>query len=301
MAQNAPERTLAQLLATGQPSDLTLSCHGHIFEVHKAIVCSQSPVLKAAVHGPFEEARTGIIKVGGFRPETVRQMVEFLYTTDYNYSAVPMKDLDSQAGDSEMPNDELHQTVRVNAIADYYQIPELSDLSRKVFAKLCKLGQTEATVLSAIKEAHATTGDAALHEIMATALAQNIPLLARESHYDTGIGPTILSKTFEKIQAAKLHDQKHISWLEASLQKERTRREQLEVSPEKKRFKDKAHDSLEQLKSCFRCKATFNCHSEVIRSFSTPYLVIRCRGCHRVAEAGLDDSTGVPKQAIYPF
>jgi hypothetical protein len=58
MAQKHAEPWTARLLSTGQYSDLTLMCHGHAFKVHKAVVCSQSPVLKVAVSGAFKVRRT---------------------------------------------------------------------------------------------------------------------------------------------------------------------------------------------------------------------------------------------------
>lgn len=47
-------KALQQLLASGRFSDLILTCDGQHFRVHKAIVCSQSPMLAAAVRNGFE-------------------------------------------------------------------------------------------------------------------------------------------------------------------------------------------------------------------------------------------------------
>jgi hypothetical protein len=44
---------LAQLMGSEKYSDLKLVCEGHEFRVHKAIVCSQPPVLTAACDGAF--------------------------------------------------------------------------------------------------------------------------------------------------------------------------------------------------------------------------------------------------------
>ena len=40
-------------------SDLKLVCHGHEFKVHKAVVCTQSPVLAAACDGNFQVSSSG--------------------------------------------------------------------------------------------------------------------------------------------------------------------------------------------------------------------------------------------------
>jgi BTB/POZ domain len=44
---------LAQLMS-GKYSDLNLVCQGTEFKVHKVIVCTQSPVIKAACDGEFQ-------------------------------------------------------------------------------------------------------------------------------------------------------------------------------------------------------------------------------------------------------
>ncbi len=41
-------------MASGEFGDLRLTCSGQEFRVHKAIVCEQSRVIKALVHGGFE-------------------------------------------------------------------------------------------------------------------------------------------------------------------------------------------------------------------------------------------------------
>lgn len=45
---------LGKLMYSERFSDMTLVCDGHEFKVHKVVVCSQSPVLAAAVTGSFK-------------------------------------------------------------------------------------------------------------------------------------------------------------------------------------------------------------------------------------------------------
>lgn len=45
---------LSQILTSEKYSDLKLVCQDQEFKVHKAIVCTQSPVLAAAVDGDFQ-------------------------------------------------------------------------------------------------------------------------------------------------------------------------------------------------------------------------------------------------------
>jgi hypothetical protein len=45
---------LAQIMGNEKYSDLTFVCKGKEFKAHKAIVCTQSPVLAAACDGEFQ-------------------------------------------------------------------------------------------------------------------------------------------------------------------------------------------------------------------------------------------------------
>ena len=45
---------LAKLMRSGDYSDMTLVCEGHEFKAHRAVVCSQSRVIGAAMEGRFE-------------------------------------------------------------------------------------------------------------------------------------------------------------------------------------------------------------------------------------------------------
>ena len=54
MARSAPGMAgFRNLSHSEEYSDLTLICQGRQFKVHKVVVCTQSPVLAAAVRGPF--------------------------------------------------------------------------------------------------------------------------------------------------------------------------------------------------------------------------------------------------------
>lgn len=44
----------SSLLESGEWSDFKLICEGESFALHKNIVCLQSPVIAAALRGPFE-------------------------------------------------------------------------------------------------------------------------------------------------------------------------------------------------------------------------------------------------------
>jgi len=65
MSSKTPHTSaLAQLMGSEKYSDLKLVCEGHEFRVHKAIVCSQSPVLTAACDGAFQVYLIGVYLMG---------------------------------------------------------------------------------------------------------------------------------------------------------------------------------------------------------------------------------------------
>ena len=53
-SQSATLHGLALLMGSEKYSDLKFVCQGQEFKVHKAIVCTQSPVLAAACDGGFQ-------------------------------------------------------------------------------------------------------------------------------------------------------------------------------------------------------------------------------------------------------
>ncbi len=53
-------KNVALLLQTGRFSDLTLVCKDRRFRVHRAIVCSRSPVWAAAAEGGFKVSTTPV-------------------------------------------------------------------------------------------------------------------------------------------------------------------------------------------------------------------------------------------------
>jgi hypothetical protein len=53
-SKSAAPHSLALLMGSEKYSDLKLVCQGQEFKVHKAIICTQSPVLAAACDGGFQ-------------------------------------------------------------------------------------------------------------------------------------------------------------------------------------------------------------------------------------------------------
>ncbi|KAL7810873.1 BTB/POZ protein [Trichoderma gracile] len=160
------------LLRSGQFSDLTVVCRGTEFKLHKIIACLQSPVFLAAVNSDFQEGRTGVIKIDQFDPETVRCLVEFLYTGDYD--SQPHQEL--QPVQEQTRGTVLH--VRVNAIADYYGVKALGHLATQKVEQAFQDKWDPKVFLITAKEALGASGDKTLHDSMAKIAAENMTALA---------------------------------------------------------------------------------------------------------------------------
>ncbi|KAB8292259.1 hypothetical protein EYC80_008001 [Monilinia laxa] len=74
---------ISKLYSSGKYSDLIIKCQEKELKVHRAIVCSQSKPLAAAVDNGFKEAKTGVINLEDDEPEIVEYMIKFLYHGTY--------------------------------------------------------------------------------------------------------------------------------------------------------------------------------------------------------------------------
>ncbi|KAM4054396.1 BTB/POZ domain-containing protein [Hirsutella rhossiliensis] len=203
---------LTRMMLSGDFSDLKFTCKGKDFKVHKAIVCAQSPVIKAAVQGGFEESHKYVINMDKFHTETVKQLVKFMYSGDYDASEhlheAPMPDgaadraseTDSTVTNAS-PNGKnpdsfaqfepslptaataasLIHHVHVNCIGDYYAIDALVSLADSKIKRIIDLQGKDKTWVSSLptmtQEALEWTGDNELLEILASATAENISAL----------------------------------------------------------------------------------------------------------------------------
>ncbi|KAK4201389.1 hypothetical protein QBC40DRAFT_61330 [Triangularia verruculosa] len=76
--------SLKGLYSSGEYSDLMISCRGKEYQVHRAIVCTQSEFLAAACRVGLKEAQEGKIDLPGDDPRLVHIMVRYLYHFDYD-------------------------------------------------------------------------------------------------------------------------------------------------------------------------------------------------------------------------
>lgn len=64
MSKSSAPSGLAGIMGSDKYSDLKFVCQGQEFKVHKAIVCTQSPVLAAACDGSFQVKTAKTAQVG---------------------------------------------------------------------------------------------------------------------------------------------------------------------------------------------------------------------------------------------
>ncbi|KAK4098696.1 hypothetical protein N658DRAFT_499150 [Parathielavia hyrcaniae] len=178
---------LAQLLASREFSDLTFFCCGQEFKVHKVIVCMQSAPIKAAVQGGFEETETNRINMDKFQPDTVRRLVQFMYSGNYDDPGDSDDDHGTLCADSipSAPSVEamLLGHIGVNSIGDYYQVDGLMSLANSKIKKLLSDRNANnhesliAGLPAAIEAAAESTGNKELFEILAEAASRNTSCL----------------------------------------------------------------------------------------------------------------------------
>ncbi|KAJ6134487.1 hypothetical protein N7523_000809, partial [Penicillium sp. IBT 18751x] len=120
-----------RLLESGRYSDLTISCEGRKFAVHRAIVCSQSSVFDAAVKGGFKEAASSQIDLPDDELATIQRVVTFLYIRDYDDRGIPdIEDKRSVSCEEKDSHAVLWNNLGVFMAADKFDITPLKQLAR---------------------------------------------------------------------------------------------------------------------------------------------------------------------------
>ncbi|KEY66228.1 hypothetical protein S7711_09254 [Stachybotrys chartarum IBT 7711] len=317
MADSPRLNDMSQLMQATEYSDMALICQGIEFKVHRVIVCTQSPVLAAAMRGGFKESQTGIVVIENFPPETVRCMVEFFYTGDYrvgphkdegilthafrqvvhtNVNLIRFADIslpDTTGSGSGIPKQpstgpsipSISQHVQINAIADYYNIQQLTKLAN---AKIRQLNLDEWNAqefIQATKETLSSTGDRSLHEVMALAAAQNISELLKFDefieligHFGADVLRHHIKQGTEEISELRLKTMK----LQIDLDEEQTRVRSMEMRAE--RIIANINGCIQTLNNTNHCRNTtcttdFDCFIEQRGQSFEPVYTLRCATC----------------------
>ncbi|OBT80496.1 hypothetical protein VF21_00742 [Pseudogymnoascus sp. 05NY08] len=137
------------LLDSGKYSDMRITCQGRPWNVHRAVICTASPVFAAMVDGKFKEAQSGVIDLPADEPEIVEMMLRFLYQGKYNDGrpTAPIArgnasaSLDDRGGLKFPPGGKLREeamvvNVKVYVMADKYNIPILKQYARAKYKEI---------------------------------------------------------------------------------------------------------------------------------------------------------------------
>ncbi len=76
-------KSFANLLESGESSDVQLICGGDTFKCHKLVLATRSKVFKAMFdHDSTKEAQTNTVTITDSPSHSLRQMLNFIYTDD---------------------------------------------------------------------------------------------------------------------------------------------------------------------------------------------------------------------------
>lgn len=173
------------------------------------------------------------------------------------------------------------QHVQINAIADYYNIERLSELSRSKFQQACQSTWDTQSFIDATSGALGLSGDGALHEVIATEAAKNIHTLLEIDHFADIIGEfgtRVLRNCIKKAEA----DQHRVFQLRFDLEQEHSKRQAAEA---------RADRIIENIGKCVQtmrergfcrnhsCMAEYQCYIERRGQSFEPLYTLRCAKC----------------------
>jgi hypothetical protein len=172
----------------------------------------------------------------------------------------------------------LHH-VRMNAIADYYDIPLLRQLAVTKFESAIAKKWCSTSFLVAAKEALRITSDNNLHNSMALIASKHIEGLLEHKEFSDMTGDftikvmknMVAMKEAIKTQVRDL--QTKVKQLDGKYQQEKTLRDTEKAETESSRsFRDGQLNKLRDTAACQNCGATFN-------GYYTAYEGVRCKSC----------------------
>ncbi|KAI0405966.1 hypothetical protein F4802DRAFT_596639 [Xylaria palmicola] len=288
--------TNAKLLSSGEYSDLTIMCEGQEFHVHKAIVCTQSPIIAAAMKSNFKEAKTNTIEVN-FDLITLKCMLDYLYKGDYEEKptgfAKPLSSTSTlpgpasitpQQGSKEPPdtsiNDILLYHAYVNFIADYYAVGGLSQMTLTKLKKVLDENWSGKVFYEFLKQTKDRIGDNNLRQLLVDMAASHIVELMKDSSLVPGavgndMAAEILAATMVFIKNTQARLTKKNAELNAELNAEKAKSNAL-------------FENLEELvsvswstRSCCKrdCTQIFGCAIQSPRHNPEKRYFVRCSSC----------------------
>ncbi|KAI0907360.1 hypothetical protein F4823DRAFT_630450 [Ustulina deusta] len=209
-----------KLLNIKDYSDLTLECDEQEFRVHRATVCAQSPVIAAALRGDFMEAKMGVLHMS-FDIDSVRRLIEFMYSGDYQISYNPALDIlassapsknctaEKQAKEIEIVDDSVDNTAkldmsidvlepsesisgrllfhgRMNSIADYYDVSALAKLSTARVKEILAKEWSVEPFCNLLQQCIGSTSDKDFLRMLGAEAVEHVGELSERNFFDEG-------------------------------------------------------------------------------------------------------------------
>ncbi|GKZ63425.1 hypothetical protein AnigIFM49718_011833 [Aspergillus niger] len=78
------KNVMESLMDDEKYADMTISCQGHDFKCHRAIICSQSPFFEAALTDGFKETSLSRVDLPCDDVDTIARVLSFCYLQDYS-------------------------------------------------------------------------------------------------------------------------------------------------------------------------------------------------------------------------
>lgn len=190
----------------------------------------------------------------------------------------------ADASNTTLADHSLHH-VRMNAIADYYNIAKLAELTRSRIQQLPLDKWDPHVCLEVTRNALDLTGDRAFHKTMALVVAQNIrELLTMEQLGEiiNDFGIDVLRHRTQRFEVDEGRLRLQLLQLQEELRMEQVRRESSEA---------RADRIIENIKQCMQslvdraicrnnnCRAQFDCYIEQRGQTFEPLFTLRCAAC----------------------
>ncbi|KAK2758975.1 hypothetical protein FQN54_003073 [Arachnomyces sp. PD_36] len=322
MASEKPSQPGVVLSRDGKFSDLKLICQDREFEVHKIIVCDKSAVLTAACEDGFKESIENTIRIKEFDAETVNRMLDFMYTGDYDDGAGHVLDDADKSDDVEKEfnnlraasteleeaegsrkpdasssthslgmedtmtrKDVLRCNVRVNAIADYYDVSSLKQCANTKIENILNVTGLIEGWADIVRTAFDSTSDSELLRIMALTSAEHIEeLVELEDFVALGVMNAFITTILRKKLSAHREEVQRLNHIIHTLKSDlRTteanlRHERCVVEQESTKFENLSSNigsclsRLSKCHSCRNCDAAFTCYID-------GSYILRCAKC----------------------